>query len=206
MYRGQAKLMETNPMVKWVFGSGVAACLLLSAACIVLPGKTKLIAVVVVVGAMLVVYPRMLSRALVPRPDRVTLYVDESGVYADDAPYALRRDITAAYIRPALTARTSRHWNYGGSVPTTYSLDLPKYPLTVELMTRRGQLNINPGSQDAAAEILVALGFPVTMCTPDHVAGATRRQWVMSAVIVVVVLVAVFAYSAYMSHRVGGAH
>ena len=68
----------------------MAACLLLSAACIVLPGKTKLIAVVVVVGAMLVVYPRMLSRALVPRPDRVTLYVDESGVYADDAPYALR--------------------------------------------------------------------------------------------------------------------
>jgi hypothetical protein len=206
MYRGQAKLMETNPMVKWVFGSGVAACLLLTAACIVLPGKTKLIAVVVVVGAMLVVYPRMLSRALVPRPDRVTLYVDESGVYADDAPYALRGDITAAYIRPALTARNVRHVNYGGSVPTAYSLDLPKYPLTVELMTRRGQLNINPGSQDAAAEILVALGFPVTMCTPDRVAGATRRQWVMSAVIVVVVLVAVFAYSAYMSHRVGGAH
>jgi hypothetical protein len=205
MYRGQAKLMETNPMVKWVFGSGVAACLLLSAACIVLPGKTKLIAVVVVVGAMLVVYPRMLSRALVPRPDRVSLYVDESGVYADDAPYALRGDITAAYIRPALTARNVRHVNYGGSVPTAYSLDLPKYPLTVELMTRRGQLNINPGSQDAAAEILVALGFPVTMCTPEHVAG-TRRQRVMSAVIVVVILAAVFAYSAYMSHRVGGAH
>ena len=206
MYRGQAKLMETNPMVKWVFGSGVAVCLLLTAACIVLPGKTKLIAVVVVVGAMLVVYPRMLSRALVSRPDRVSLYVDESGVYTDDAPYALREDITAAYIRPALTARTSRHWNYGGSVPTTYSLDLPKYPLTVELVTHKGQLNINPGGQDAAAEILVALGFPVTMCAPDHVAGASRRQWVMSALIVVVILAAVFAYSAYMSHRVGGAH
>ncbi len=73
--------------LKWVYGGGVAAWLLLIPAFLLLLGKTKLIAYAALAGAMVTIYPRLLSRAL------------DSG--------------------------------------TSFSLDLPKYPSTVELKTRK---------------------------------------------------------------------
>lgn len=99
MFRGPATLMQRNPQMKWVFGGGVAACLLLVLAGMLLPGTTKLIAFAVITVAMLAVYPRLLSGALKPEPVSVALYVDQSGVYGDDAPLPLREDIAQAYIQ-----------------------------------------------------------------------------------------------------------
>lgn len=186
--------------MKWVFGGGVAACLLLVLAGMLLPGTTKLIAFAVITVAMLAVYPRLLSGALKPEPVSVALYVDQSGVYGDDAPLPLREDIAQAYIRPALAARAWRSTSYGGSVPTSFVMNLPSLPLTVELMVRRGgQLNIDPGGQGAAADILTALGFPVTQCAPDYKAQTSGRQWVITVLIVVLVLAALFGFSFYKS-------
>jgi hypothetical protein len=159
-----------------------------------------MIAVMVVGLTMLLIYPMMLSRALKPQPLSVALYVDPSGVYADDAPLALREDIAQAYIRPSPEARTVRHTNYTGSIPYSYRLHLPSFPLSIELMLRGGrQLNVDPGGQAAAADILTALGFPVTMCEPDYKAKAGGRQWIITVLVVMLFLAALFGFSLYKS-------
>jgi hypothetical protein len=201
MFRGPATVMRRNRQLKWVFGGAMIVSLLLAVALMLLPGRTKLIAVVVVVPAMLVVYPMLLSRGIAPQRVRVGLYVDQTGVYADDAPLARRENIAQAYIRPALAARTEVHTSYGGSVPAGYRLNLPSYPLTVELVLRRGgQLNIDPGGQGPAAEILTALGFPVTMCAPGHRARASAQR-IRTIVVLVLLFAGSIAYYFYMSTR-----
>jgi hypothetical protein len=116
-------------------------------------------------------------------------------------PLARRENIAQAYIRPALAARTQQHTSSGGSVPASYRLDLPSYPLTVELVLRRsGQLNIDPGGQGPAAEILTALGFPVTMCAPGHRAH-TRGQRISTIVVLVLFFAGAIGYYFYMSTR-----
>jgi hypothetical protein len=199
MFRGPATLMRKNRQLKWVFGGAMVVCLLLAVALMLLPGKTKLIAVVVVVPAMLGLYPILLSRGLAPQRVSVDLYVDQTGVYADDAPLARRENIAQAYIRSALTARTQLHTSSGGSVPAGYRLNLPYYPLTVELVLRRGgQLNIDPGGQGPAAEILTALGFPVTVCAPGHRAH-TSGQRISTIVVLVLFFAGSVGYYLYMS-------
>ena len=195
MFRGPATLMRTNPQIKWVFGGGMAAGLLLvPAALFLLPGNAKVAGVMVLSTAMVAIYPMLLSRALKPKPVSVALYVDDNGVYADDAPLALRKNIAEAYLRPALDARRTRITDSG----TSFSLDLPQYPLTVELKTRSGrQINIDPGGQEAGADILTALGFPVAMCAADYRAKTTSRQWVITAVVVVLFFAALFGFSLY---------
>ena len=191
--------MRTNPRVKSVFGGAAAASLLLVTAIAVLPGPTKLLAAAAILVGFITIYPRALSCALVPQRDPVALYVDQNGIYADDAPLALRGDIENAYIRPALDARTSRHTNYGGAVPASYHVDLPSYPLTVELQVRRrGQVNIDPGGQGPASEILTALGFPITTCAPKYRAQ-TNSQRTTSVVMVALFVVAYVSYYLFMS-------
>jgi hypothetical protein len=201
MFRGRATLMQANPRGKRVFAAGLVATALVIAVIGVLPGKTKVIGAVVIVTAFAAIYMRALSGALVPQRTPVELYVDHDGIYADNAPVAMRADIENAYIRPALAARTSRHSNVGGFTPTSYRLNLPSYPLTVELVVRRGgQINIDPGGPGPASEILIALGFAVTTCAPDYVArtGSQRR----SSVLVLVVFAAMFVgYYIFMSTR-----
>jgi len=191
--------MQTNPRVKSVFGGAVAASVLLVAAIAVLPGATKLIAAAAILVGFITIYPRALSCALVPHRAPVDLYVDQDGIFADDAPLALRADIENAYIRPALDGGISRHANYGGTVPTSYQVDLPSYPLTVELQVRhRGQVNIDPGGQGPATEILTALGFPITTCTPRYRAQ-TNSQRTTSVVMVALFVVAYVSYYLFMS-------
>jgi hypothetical protein len=109
----------------------------------------------------------LVSRAHKLEPVSVALYVDQTGVYADDAPLALREDIAQAYIRPALESRTVRHTNFGGSIPYSYRVRLPSLPLTVEFMLRRGrQLDIDPGGQGPAADILTASAFRSRCANP----------------------------------------
>jgi hypothetical protein len=178
--------MQTNPRVKSVIGASVAASVLLVAAIAVLPGPTKVLAAAAVLVGFITIYPRALSCALTPNRAPVDLYVDQDGIYADDAPLALRTDIEHAYIRPALDAQSSRHPNYGG-------------PLTVELLVRhRGQVNIDPGGQGPAAEILTTLGFPVTTCAPSHRAQ-TNNQRATSVVLVALFVVAYVSYYLFMS-------
>jgi len=190
--------MQTNPRVKSVFGGAVAASVLLVAAIAVLPGATKLLAAAAVLVGFITIYPRALSCALVPQRAAVDLYVDQDGIYADDAPLALREDIENAYIRPALDPGTNHHAHHGGAVSTSHHGD-PSYPLTVELQVRhRGQVNIDPGGQGPAAEILTALGFPVTTCAPRYRAQ-TNSQRTTSAVMVALFVVAYVSYYLFMS-------
>jgi hypothetical protein len=201
MFRGPATLMQANPRLKWLFAVAMAATVLLVAAFAVLPGRTKFVAVAIVVVGLVVIYPRALSGALQPQRRRVDLEVNAGGVYADGAPLALRGDIEKAYIRAALGARTTQHRNYGGSVPVGYSVNLPAYPLTVELIVRRrGQINIDPGGRGPAGEILTALGFPVTTCAPNYRA-TTSNQRTMSIAIVVLFVAAYVGYYLFMSTR-----
>ncbi len=193
--------MQSSPRVRSVFGASAAASLLLVAAIAVLPGPTKLIAAAAILVGFITIYPRALSCALVPHRAPVDLFVDQNGVYANDAPLALRGDIEHAYIRPALDTRASGHGTDGGRVPTGH-VDLSSYPLTVELLVRhRGQVNIDPGGQGPAAEILTTLGFPVTTCTPHHRAQ-TNSQRATSVVVVALFVVAYVSYYLFMStHR-----
>ena len=201
MFRGPATLMRRNRELKWVFGGAMVVCLLFAVALMLLPGRTKLIAAVVVVPAMLGVYPMLLSRGLAPQRVSVALYVDQTGVYADNAPLARRENITQAYIRPAFAARKQQHRSSGGSVPASYRLDLPSNPLTVELVLRRGgQLNIDPGGQGPAAEILTALGFPVTMCAPGHLAHASGQR-IRTIAVLLLFFAGSIGYYFYMSTR-----
>ncbi len=194
--------MQSNPRVKSVFGAAAGASLLLVAAIAVLPGATKLIAAAAVLVGFITIYPRALSCALVPHRAPVDLYVDQNGVYADDTPLALRDDIENAYIRPALDGGSSHHPNQGSAVPTSYRSDLSAYPLTVELQVRhRGQVNIDAGGQGPAAEILTALGFPVTTCAPKYRAQ-NNSQKTTSVVLVALFVVAYVSYYLFMStHR-----
>lgn len=186
MFRGYATLMQTNPRVKSVFGGAVAASVLLVTAIAVLPGVTKLLAAAAILVGFITIYPRALSCALVPQRTAVDLYVDQDGIYADDTPLALRTDIENAYIRPAMDVRMSH-------------VDSPSYPLTVELQVRhRGQVNIDPGGQGPAAEILAALGFPVTTCAPKYRAQ-TNSQRTTSVVMVALFVVAYVSYYLFMS-------
>lgn len=191
--------MQSSPRVKSVLGASAAASVLLVAAIAVLPGPTKLLAAAAILVGFITIYPRALSCALVPHRAPVDLFVDQNGVYADDAPLALRGDIEHAYIRPALDTRPSGHTSHGGAASPTGHVDLSSYPLTVELLVRhRGQVNIDPGGQGPAAEILTTLGFPVTTCTPHHRAQ-TNSQRATSVVLVALFVVAYVSYYLFMS-------
>ncbi len=190
--------MQANARVKSVFGGSVAASLLLVAAIALLPGSTKLIAAAVILVGFITIYPRALSCALTPQRAPVDLYVDHNGIYAGDTMLAQRGDIEHAYIRPALA---SRHANHGGAGSAGYDADLPSYPLTIELLVRgRGQVNIDPGGPGPAAEILTALGFPVTTCAPNHRAQ-TNSQRATSAILVAGFVVVYVSYYLFMSTR-----
>ena len=149
-------------MIWWVSGVGVAVLAMGVLAPMLLPGTSKGIVYAVVSVPMMTLYPVLLFLGLKPKFTRVNLYVDQNSVWADDAPLVARRDIAQASIRPALRSKERRIRSSGGMV----SLGLPAYPMTVELITARGKLFIDPGSDQAAAAILTALGFPVVHNPP----------------------------------------
>jgi hypothetical protein len=151
-----------------VSGGGVAVCVIAVLAPTLLPGTSKGIVYAVLCVPMMTLYPVLLSLGLKPKFTRVNLYVDQKGVWADDAPLVARRDIGQAYIRPAVAAEEQRI-NDAGQI---FYVTSPAYPMTVELITARGRVNIDPGGDQAAAAILTALGFP--SCTARPTTGAAR--------------------------------
>jgi hypothetical protein len=204
MYQGPATLLQNKSQTRqvfWFVGGGIL--LLTVVAVLLLPAGYKRYAAYVGGGVMLAVYPAALSRSFKPKRVPVNLYVDQTGIYVDNAPLARREDITQAYIRPAVDKKTHRYsGGYGSSMgPYRFSITTPAYPLTLEMMTRSGQLNIDPGGEGPAGEILTALGIPVTMCAPDYRPQPSRGSWVATAVIVVVFLAAFFGYYFVMAHK-----
>lgn len=174
-----------------VLGGGIAATFLVIPAAALLPDRLRKFGLIVFGIAMGCFYLAVLSKSLVPRRDSVTLSANQSGVYANGAPLALRADIIQAYIRPAIAARTGRmtgHVGGTGGVPVVWRLRMPEYPLTVELLTRVGQFNIDPGGQENAAAVLSALGFPVTMCEPARAHRFSWKGWLIFGIIVALVL------------------
>jgi hypothetical protein len=98
-------------------------------------------------------------------PKWVEATADDSGIFVDSKPLVLRKDIQQAYIQPHQDAETIQT---GHDPRVRIFIDLPDYPLTVEIIRRDGTaLNIDTGGEPAAAALLTALGFPVTTCSPD---------------------------------------
>lgn len=172
MFRGPAALMKRNPLIWLVSGVSVAACVLGVLAPLLLPGISKGVLHVGLVLPMVILFPVLLSAGLKPKFTRVNLYVDQNGIWADDAPLVARRDIAQASIRPAIGAEQRRIISSGGA----FSFTSPAYPMTVELITARGKLFIDPGSYQAAAAILTALGFPVVHGQPFRLSLFQRRS------------------------------
>lgn len=142
-----------------------------------------------------------LTLRLRPRPPVwVGATADHNGIFIDGAPLVLRDDIEQAYIRPYLHSRVM----VSGPIGRQMAVGLPSYPLTVEIIRRRGgQLNIDPGGEQQAAALLTALGIPVTRCEPDYRGNlyAKRSTWVWSVVIVVVFIAAFVGYYFVMASR-----
>jgi hypothetical protein len=164
VFRGPAALMRRYPRIWWVFGGGVVVCVIGALALMLLPVTSKGIVYGGLCVGALVLYPMLVTRELKPKFTPVDLYVDQNGVWADDAPLLARHDIAQAYIRRPAASQEQRINNSG----RISFITLPAYPMTVEFITTRGgQVNIDPGSDQAAAAILTALGFPVVY-SPDH--------------------------------------
>jgi hypothetical protein len=196
MFRGTVSVMQRNTKGYWLVGGGIGVLVLFGVVQTLLPRSAKGIAFGVLTVGMLLVYPRLVSRVLKPTFAAVNLYVDQTGVYADDAPMVRREDIVEAYIRPALESRVRRVNDSGAR----FAITLPAFPLTVELIKRSGaQLNIDPGDEQHGAAILTALGFPVTTSAPNYRHKTTARQWAVTVVVVVVFIVALFGFSIYKS-------
>src|SRR6185312_13676789 len=204
MYQGPATLLENKSQTRrvfWLVGGGIL--LLTVVAVLLLPAGYKRYAAYVGGGVMLSVYPAALSRSFKPKLVPVNLYVDQTGIYDDNAPLARREDITQAYIRPAFDKKTHRYsGGYGSSTgPYSFKITTPAYPLTLEMMTKSGQLNIDPGGEGPAGEILTALGIPVTTCAPDYRPQPSRRSWLATAVIIVLFVAAFLGYYFSMAYK-----
>jgi hypothetical protein len=172
MFRGPAALMKRNPLIWWVSGVAVAACVLGVLAPLLFRGTSKGIVYAVVCIPMVTLFPVLLSVGLKPKFTRVNLYVDQNGIWADDAPLVAGRDIAQASIRPAIGAEGRRISSSGGAFHVTS----PAYPMTVELITARGKIFIDPGNYQAAAAILTALGLPVVHSPPWRRSLFERRS------------------------------
>ena len=195
-------MAQKNPQIKWVlWGVGGGIVLLTVVAVILLPAHVKRIAGYVGAAAMVTVYPAALSRSFKPKLVPVNLYVDQSGIYADNAPLVKREDITQAYIRPAFDKQLYRMTAYRSYGYYGFSITTPSLPLTIEMMTRSGPLNIDPGGEGPAGEILTALGIPVTTCPPGYRPQPSRRSWGLTAVIVALFLAAFFGYYFFMVYK-----
>ncbi len=184
MFRGSVTILRQNPMMMRVFGAGMVLMIPLVVAFTQVPKIAGLLVPLYVGG-----YVFFLSRALKPLRDVVMLHVDERGLFADDAPLAMRADILQAYLRPPVPAMEVK------------GVSLAAFPLTVELVTKQGQLNVDPGGEAQAQQILVSLGAPVTYVRYDHIAQTPqnarnkRRAWL---VVVILVVGAIGSYLFFM--------
>lgn len=158
MFRGQVSVirMGLSGIAAWTLFLG---CVLGGVALLLL-AKGVLGGILVAVGVLVWLGHRYKLRP----PKWVEATADDTGIFVDGAPLVRRKDIQQACIRPQQDAETiESRSQYGRSF-----LDLPAWPLTVEIVRRDGTpLNIDPGGEESAAALITALGIPVKMCPPD---------------------------------------
>jgi hypothetical protein len=167
MFRGQVSVVRTglSGIAAWMLFLGAAGgcVLLLFLAKGLLGGMLVAVAVLVWLGYRYKLRP----------PRWVEATADDSGIFIDGKPLVLRKDIQQAYIRPHQDAQSIESRTQFGRM----FIDLPNYPLTVEIIRRDGtSLNIDPGGEQAAAALLTALGIPVTTGPPDYDGNGGGRR------------------------------
>jgi hypothetical protein len=207
MFRGPVNVVRTGfsgkfPVWGW-FLSGLLACLLVLVVArtttSVLDPQTHRYLVRGLAYGLALAGCVWLTLKLRPRkPQWVEATADHNGIFVDGIPLVLRQDIQQAYIRQNMRARTI----VSGMPLQQTVIGLPNYPLTVEIIRHKGaQLNIDPNGEQAAAALLTALGIPVTMCAPDYRGNlrAGPRQWMLTAIVVIVFLAALFGFSYWKS-------
>jgi hypothetical protein len=156
MFRGQVNVVcrGLSRSATWMLFLGAVL------GCVVLVFVAKGL-VVVPIGVAVLVWWGYWYRLQPPKWVEAT--ADDGGIFIDGKPLVLRKDIKQAYIQPHQDAETIT-----SGIQVRTFIELPDYPLTVEIIRRDGTvLNIDPSGEAAAAALLTALGFPVTTCPPD---------------------------------------
>jgi hypothetical protein len=167
MFRGRVSVvrMGLTGIAAWMLFLGAAG------GCVLLVFLDKGL-----LGGMLVATAMMIwlgYRYKLQPPRWVEATADDGGIFIDGKPLVLRKDIQQAYIRPQQDAQTIEGRTQFGRM----FIDLPKYPLAVEIIRRDGtSLTIDPGGHRAAAALLTALGIPVTTVPPDYDADGGGRR------------------------------
>lgn len=160
MFQGQATLMRANPLAMKVFKWGMVLMIPVFAALFLasyLPKAISGFVTTAVIGVYLAGYVAALSRGLKPLQETVDLCADARGLFTRDRFLVPRETIVEAYLRPAIAGQSVK------------GVVTPAWPLTVELLTTSGQLNVDAGSEASAGQILSALGFPITTVPATHI-------------------------------------
>jgi hypothetical protein len=163
MFRGQVSVVRTglSGIAAWMLFLGAAGgCVLL-----LFLGKGLF-------GGMLVavaVFVWLGYRYKLRPPKWVEATADDGGIFIDGVPLVLRKDIQQACIRPRQDAETIESWSQHGRT----FLDLPEWPLTVEIIRRDGTpLNIDPGGNRRPPRSSPPSAFPSRCAHPTTTAMA----------------------------------
>ena len=190
MFRGNATVLRANPLMMRALGGGMVGLVLLFFVIAALPEQSRKTVAGLLIAVFVAAYVAVLSRGLRPLRETVDLQADLRGLFGNGQCLAARADIVQAYLRPAIAATTVK------------GVEVPHWPMTVELVTTTGQLNLDGGDEQRTREILIALGFPLTMVPATHIAETPQNKrnrrlgWIIAAGFVLVIggAVATMAY------------
>lgn len=181
MFRGKVTVRRGNPWLMRVVCGGLVALPLLFVGLRALPEESRRTLASPFILVFVAAYAAVLSRVLRPRLEVAEAHADRSGLFVDGRLLAARADIVQAYLRPAFSAANVK------GVP------VPGWPMTVEVVTTTGQLNLDGGDEALTRELLAALGFPPTVVPANHVADTPQNRrkrrsgWIIAAVAVLAV-------------------
>ena len=192
-FRGTVTILRQNPWMPRIFLIGTLGLVPLVATIALLPEPSRRTVAPLLIGGFVAGYTYLLSCALRPLRQTVAMVAGADGLVANGQCIAPRGEIHEAYVRPPIGGARAK------------GVTIPDWPLTVEIVSSRGQLNLDAGSEASAREIVAALGFPVTTCAPDHIAVRSpenvrwrRLGWIVVAG-VSAALVALVALVAWMA-------
>jgi hypothetical protein len=185
VFRGQATVLRANPQMMRVFVGGMLGLPVIAIVIMVVPEDARKTVSGLLIAVFAAAYVALLSRGLTPLRDVVDLHADARGLMANGQWLVERSAIVQAYLRPATAATAVK------------GVALPAWPMTVELVTTTGQLNIDGGDDQRTQHILVSLGFPLTMVAATHIAATPQNQrnrrlgWIVSIGVAVLIAGAV---------------
>ena len=163
MFRGQVTILRGNPQVKRVMTWGLLGLPVLAGIILIVPESAQKALSGVFIAIYAGVYTTLITRALQPLREVVDLHADPRGLFAGGRWLVVREDILEAYLRPAIAPSNVK------------GVQLSAWPMTVELVTTRGQLNLDAGDEPRTAQILTALGFPPVMVAANHIANTPEN-------------------------------